>query len=195
MVSNGLTLVFTDILTAFEFFHARKPSFAQLIRRVNFSLRLDEAERWSREDREQVYAASKRLTVNALAELPGLAEVNLWVDSSDKFPLRHMRAKSNLLRWPPSLLPILSLDCPASDSSDLDWIQRYFEEPLPTQRLRRRGYPRYYVDLRGELRCRDDEPIESFSDSDSSDTHHPNYRLRLSPRLADKYPDLKKLFP
>ena len=173
IIRHDLVLVFTDIRTAYHFFVAEPSPLAYSIHTLNLSLQIDELEERTR-----------RLTFAALAELQGLAEVNLWIDTAHEFPLRHMRQRSSIFRLPPVLQPIVTLDCPASEESELQWIQAYFRGSLPRSRLRRRGYPKFYVDSHGVLSSRDEEPIESFSDSDDGIIHAGCYRVIFPPFMS-----------
>ena len=107
-----------------------------------------------------------------MALLPELAQVHLWLDTDRQdFPIKEIKKNIQIYRPLGAVAPILTLNIPASETSDLE---RRLDPPpgKPPFRIRRRGYSKYYVNSAGNLAERDEirELSYSYAKGSPSDT-------------------------
>ena len=161
ILQEELTLAFTDVSTAYNFFVLKPSPLVHSVQVLNFSFRLNKEDIWDMETSKSqgvLCIRRWRKTFDALASLQDLRKVYLWLDANTEFPLQELFYNMEIYRFRESVASILILNCPASETSDLSLLAT-FKPHLHHFRLHRRGYPKYYVNSNGHLRDRDDEPV------------------------------------
>ena len=156
---HGLTLVFTDIATANDFFVLRPSPLIHTIRHLNLSFQVRDMDGYCMGVRPKNYHARTRWrsTFEALGKLKSLAEVYLWLDTTERRRCRFGdRGSLALYRFDASVAPILTVSIPVSEVADMTWLTS-LAPYLPAFQLHRRGSSKYRVNSRGRLQDLNEE--------------------------------------